>query len=343
MSVTAVTPDRTGGLTGIVYGRPTLRGRSNAARGYGQLLMAATLFGLAGSVAKIALDGGVDPARLTALRCTGAALGLLVVLGVTNPTLLRVSRRDLPILVVMSLCGATLIQWLYFVAIDRLPVGLALLLEFTAPLLVALYSRFVLRHAVDRRVWLALALSLAGLALVSEVWGGGGLDPIGVGAALGAAGCLAAFYLVGKQALDRIHPLTLTFWMFALSAVFWAVAQPWWSFDASVLTKRASMLGAFDSVSVPLWVPIVWVIALGTLAPYALELASLRHLTPTATGVVGMSEPVIAAAIAWAWLGQSLGTAQLVGAAVVLVGIVIVQTVTSDDAAHGVSGAVALD
>jgi len=200
---------------------------------------------------------------------------------------------------------------------------------------------------VDRRVWLALALSLAGLALVAQTSGGGvsggeGLDPIGVGAALAAAGCLAAFYLVGKEALHRIHPMTLTFWMFALSAVLWAVAQPWWTFDASVLTNRASMLGAFDSVTVPLWLPIAWVIVLGTLMPYALELASLRHLTPTATGVVGMSEPVIAAAIAWAWLGQSLGIVQLVGAAVVLAGVVIVQTVSTPDARQSVA-AVALD
>ena len=337
MTVTAITPDSAGGMTGAVSGC------SDAARGYIQILMAATLFGLSGSVAKVVLDGGVEPARLTALRCTGAAFGLLVVLATTNPALLRVARRDLPILIVMSLCGATLIQWLYFVAIDRLPVGVALLLEFTAPLLVALYSRFVLRHAVDRRVWLALALALGGLALVAEVWGGGGLDPIGVGAALAAAGCLAAFWLVGKQALGRIHALSITFWIFAFSSVFWAVAQPWWTFDASVLTQRASMLGALDTVSVPLWVPIVWVIVLGTLAPYALELVSLRHLTPTATGVVGMSEPVIAAAIAWVWLGQSLGTVQVVGAAVVLVGVIIVQTVTTTDSSHGTRAAVALD
>ena len=103
------------------------------------------------------------------------------------------------------------------------------------------------------------------------------------------------------------------------------------------------MLGALDTVSVPLWVPIVWVIGLGTLAPYALELVSLRHFTPTATGVVGMSEPVIAAAIAWVWLGQSLGTVQVVGAAVVLVGVIIVQTVTTTDSSYGTPAAVALD
>jgi drug/metabolite transporter (DMT)-like permease len=73
-------------------------------------------------------------------------------------------------------------------------------------------------------------------------------------------------------------------------------------------------------------VPVLWLIIFGTLVAYALEIASLRHLTPTSTGVVGMSEPVIAAAIAWLWLGQALGTIQLVGGAVVLAGVALVQT-----------------
>ena len=333
MTLTVVTPDSTDASAR----RPRRRGLSNAGLGYTQVLVAAALFGFTGSVAKIALDAGVGPARLTALRCTGAALGLLVVLVITRPRLLRVAWRDLPVLVVLALCGAALIQWLYFVAIDRLPVGVALLLEFTAPVFVALYSRCVLRHTVDRRVWLALGMSLAGLSLVADVWGGGGLDPIGVGAAIGAAACLAAFYLVGKHALGRLHPMTVTFWMFALATAFWSVAQPWWSFDPSILTMRASMLGTFASTSVPVWMAVLWVIALGTLTPYALEIASLGHLSPTTTGIVGMSEPVIAAAIAWVWLGQTLGAIQLVGAAVVLAGIVIAQTVEQPHAVAGPS------
>src|SRR5688572_11498554 len=132
MSITAVTPD-----TANVARRRTRatggRGRlSDASHGYVQIVTASALFGLAGSVAKVALDAGVDPARLTALRCTGAAVALLVVLGLTRPWLLRVARRDVPMLLMLALCGAAVIQWLYFVAIDRLPVGLALLLEFTA-------------------------------------------------------------------------------------------------------------------------------------------------------------------------------------------------------------------
>jgi drug/metabolite transporter (DMT)-like permease len=87
------------------------------------------------------------------------------------------------------------------------------------------------------------------------------------------------------------------------------------------------MLGGLDQLTVPVWVPVVWLVLLGTLTPYALEIASLRHLTPTSTGIVGMSEPVIAAVIAWVWLGESLDVMQLTGAALVLAGVALVQTV----------------
>ena len=320
MSITLYTPDSAGTLT---RARPRL--------GYVQVLAGAVLFGVNASVSKVALTAGIEPARLTALRCTGAALGLFVVLAVTRPSSLRVDRRDLPVLVVLGLSGAALIQWLYFVALDRLPVGIALLLEFTSPLLIAVYSRIVLRELVPRRVWLALGLALGGLTLVAQVWRDAGLDPVGVTAALGAAACLATFYLLGKRTLERHDPVSLSFWMFVVAALFWSIAQPWTSFDASVLTRSASLLGHLDGLSVPVWAAVGWVVVLGTLAPYALEVAALRHLTPTATGIVGMLEPVVAGAVAWLWLDQVLSGPQLAGAVLVLAGVTLVQTARSPE------------
>ena len=116
------------------------------------MTLAALLFAVNASVSKVLLEAGVEPARLTAVRCTGTALGLGLVLLVVAPGRLRVSARELPALVVLGLAGAAMVQWLYFVAIDRLPVGIALLLEFTAPVLVALYTRVVRREDVRRHL-----------------------------------------------------------------------------------------------------------------------------------------------------------------------------------------------
>jgi drug/metabolite transporter (DMT)-like permease len=294
-------------------------------RGHLQVVAGAVLFGFNASVSKVVLTAGVEPARLTTLRCTGAALVLLVVLGLTQPRRLRVAWRDLPTLAVLGLTGAALIQWLYFVAIDRLPVGIALLLEFTGPLLIALYLWAVRRQAIGRQVWLALGISLAGLALVAQVWHDAGLDPVGVAAGLAAAACLATFYLLGAHTVEGRDPLNLAFWMFTFAAIFWSILQPWWNFDAAVLAERTSLLGAVDGVVVPVWLPLAWVVVLGTLAPYALEVAALRHLPPTTTGIIGMIEPVAAAALAWVWLDQVLDGVQLAGGALVLVGVGLVQ------------------
>jgi drug/metabolite transporter (DMT)-like permease len=244
----------------------------------------------------------------------------LALILLVRPTLLRIRRADLPVLIALGLTGAAAVQFLFFTAIDRLPVGIALLLEFTAP------SQVILRHPANRRSWIAILLGMGGLALVAKVWTDTGLDPIGVAAGLGAAGCLAAFFMIGKKALQRHHPLTMSFWMFAVASVFWAAVAPWWNFDIAVLGTDASLLGVFGGTHLPIWTSVVWVVLLGTLVPYLLEIASLEHLTPTAKGVVGMTEPLIAAAIAWAWLGEALDNIQLAGATVTLLGIFIIQS-----------------
>jgi drug/metabolite transporter (DMT)-like permease len=250
----------------------------------------------------------------------------LALILLVRPTLLRIRRADLPVLIALGLTGAAAVQFLFFTAIDRLPVGIALLLEFTAPFLITVYSQVILRHPGDRRSWIAIVLGMGGLALVAKVWTDTGLDPMGVAAGLGAAGCLAAFFMIGKKALQRHHPLTMSFWMFAVASVFWAAVAPWWNFDIAVLGTDASLLGVFDGTHLPIWTSVVWVVLLGTLVPYLLEIASLEHLTPTAKGVVGMTEPLIAAAIAWAWLGEALDNIQLAGATVTLLGIFIIQS-----------------
>jgi drug/metabolite transporter (DMT)-like permease len=292
-------------------------------------IAAAAMFGFGASVGKVALTSGIQPVRLTALRCTGSAIVLFVYILARRPSLLRIRANDLPVLIVLGLTGAALVQYLFFTAIDRLPVGIALLLEFTAPFLIAAYSRLVLRHPSNRRSAIAIGLGLGGLALVAKVWTDTGLDPIGVAAGFGASACMAAFLIIGKSALDKHHPLTVSLWMFTIAAVFWAIAAPWWQFNPETLTRRATLLGAFSAISLPVWTSVLWVILFGTLVPYALELISLQYLTPTVKGVTGMSEPLIAAAVAWAWLGQSLDGIQLIGVAVTIVGIAAIQTTTS--------------
>jgi drug/metabolite transporter (DMT)-like permease len=84
-----------------------------------------------------------------------------------------------------------------------------------------------------------------------------------------------------------------------------------------------------DAFVIPVWAGVAWVVVLGTLVPYALYLAALRHVPPTTAGIVGMSEPVAGAAVAWVWLGQALSAVQITGGAIVLAGVALAQQVAS--------------
>lgn len=299
--------------------------RQNPARGVAYVVLAAVFFSVNASMSKVALEAGLDPSVLAALRSTGAALILLVAVAVIAPRQLRIGLRELPFLLVLGVAGGALVQWLYFTAIDRLPVGIALLLEFTAPAMVALFSWAVLRQRIRRQTWLGIGVALIGLALVAQVWTDIGLDAVGVLAGFGAAACLASYYLVGSRMSGSRDSLSLTFFMFAFAALFWAVAQPWWTVDLAPLGRETSLLGVFDTVSVPAWSTVLWIVVFGTIVAYGLNLAALRHISPTACGVIGMSEPVGSAVVAWAWLGQNLTAAQMAGGLIVLAGIAVAE------------------
>jgi drug/metabolite transporter (DMT)-like permease len=289
-------------------------------------LAAAALFSINGTVSKIVMEAGLSSLRLVALRSVGAAICLFALVAVLRPRALRTTRAELAFLAVYGVTGIAFVQWFYFVSIARLPVGIALLLEYTAPLLVALWVRFVRREPVRPRVWAALVLCLAGLALVSEAWGGLDLDGVGVLAALAAAVALAAYYLLGERGLGTRDALSLSAWTFGFSGLLWSIVQPWWSFPTHVLRSEVPLPGPLAGTAVDVWVLAVAIVLLGTVAPFLLVLAAIGHLGATRVGLIGMSEPVGAALVAWIVLEEVLSGPQLLGGAVVLVGIVLAET-----------------
>ena len=293
--------------------------------GYGLYLVAAVLFALNGTVSKYLLLGGVPWQRLSQLRVTLAFVILLLVVAATQRHRLRLHRSEVPRLLVYGVLGIAATQSLYFLAIQRLPVGVALLFEFTAPIMVALWFRFVMREPVRDRVFAALLLAMVGLAMVAQVWQGFSLDVVGVTAALGAAVALALYYLQGEKLVVHRDPVSLTMWGFAFAALFWALAQPWWLFPWESLDITASPFGE-SGPAVPGWALVTYMVVLGTVVPFALVLASLRHLRATQASVVGMTEPVIAAAIAYVLLGEALTPVQMLGGAVVLAGVLLAET-----------------
>jgi drug/metabolite transporter (DMT)-like permease len=296
------------------------------ALGYGMTVVAATLFGFNGAVSKVVLASGLDSLRLTEVRSTGAAVGLVALVAAAWPGRLRLRRAELPFFLAFGVLGVSFVQLLYFLAIHRLPVGIALLLEYLAPLLVAVWARFVVRERVRRRIWLALALALCGLAGVVQIWNGLTLDGLGVAFGLASALAYCIYILLAERGVRDRDSISVAALGFSVSALFWAVVQPWWSFPARLAGRDVSLLGHLGSWHLPIWALTLWVIVPGTIVPFGLIISALKHLPATRVGIVAMLEPVAAAVVAWAWLGESLDGAQLAGGAVVLAAISLAQT-----------------
>ena len=294
--------------------------------GYAMVTAAALLFALNGTVSKVVLSSGISTLELTQVRVTGAFAGFALALALTRPRALRVRLRELPYLVVFGIAGVALVLWLYFVSIQRLPIGIALLLQYLAPILIALYARTFMHEPVRRRIWLSLLLALVGLAIVVEVWSGLALDGLGVAAALSAAVAYAVYVLMAERAVADRDPASLLAYGFLVAAVFWALVRPFWRFPAGRLDDDVSLLGHLSGFSLPVWLLMLFVVVGGTMITFLLVTAALRHLSATRVGIVAMLEPVAASIVAFLWLSESFGAAQLLGGSIVLAGIVLAQT-----------------
>jgi drug/metabolite transporter (DMT)-like permease len=295
--------------------------------GVGYVLTAAILFSVNGSVSKAVLSGTVSSLHLVEVRCLVASVIFALIAAVRDPASLRIGRRELGFVVVYAIVGVAMVQWLYFVSIARMPVSITLLIEFTAPVLIALWVRFVRKEPVRGRIWIALTLTLIGLALVARVWAGLTLDAIGLIAAVAAALSLATYYLLGEHGMGRRDPWSLAAWSFGIAGLFWAVVAPPWTFPFGRLTTSVDL--GVTGLSAQAWAYVTFVIVLGTVAPFGLTMLGLRAIGATRVGLIATAEPPLAGLVAWPVLNETLTTVQIAGALVVLAGIVLAETARS--------------
>lgn len=293
--------------------------------GYVYSLIAALLFGANGSVTKVIVDAGLTPAQLTFFRVLTSAVLAGLILLLTDRRAFRVSPRQLLDFAVLGVVGVALLQFTYAVALSLLPVGITLLIEYTAVLMVAVIAFFFLHEQVKARLWVAIGFVLAGLAVVAQI-GASVLNPVGVLIALCAAITLTVYFLGGERAVRKAPPLAVAFWTMLFATVFWAVFSGWWQLDPEVLTTEVSLTGNLEGVVVSLWVPLAWNVVLGSFVAFLLSLIALGRLKATTAGIVASSEVIFAFVVAWLWLGEELDGAQIVGAALVLGGIILAQT-----------------
>ena len=267
------------------------------------------------------MESGISALRLTQIRTVGAFLILFLYVYLKNKKSLKINIKELPILVIFGLFGFAAVNVFYFLAILKLNVGIALIIEFTAPIWIALWMRFIQKKIVSKLMWWGLVVGLTGLVLIAQVWRGLTLDGLGVIYALLDALALAVYFLVGEKLVGfKSSEATMT-WGLGISSAFFAIIQPWWNFPFEKLGKVIDLTGRLAGVSIPAYFLILWIVILGTAVPYFLVLNGLRGLSAATSSSIGMLEPVFGGIFAWIFLYEKLNITQAIGAIVVLVGI----------------------
>jgi len=295
----------------------------NRYRGEIYLIIGALFFSFNGVISTLVLDH-LSPFRLTQVRCIGAFTILSLIIASRNFQSLKATRREIPTLVLLGIVGFAAVQGGYFLGIQRgIPLSLVLIIEFTAPIWIVLWIKFVQKKAVPNGMWGGIALAFIGLIFIARVWDGFTFDLLGMFGALVSAFAIAVYFLVGSKVGEKRSAQSITVWGLGIAGLMWAIVMPVWQFPFEVFTMEMNLQGIFDETFVPGWVLFAWIILMGTIVPYLFVISGMLKLTPSKSSVIGMLEPVMAGVFAWIWLAQSWAPIQLSGAAIVLVGIYI--------------------
>lgn len=281
--------------------------------GYGLAATAAALWAINASIASELMDGGLGWAPLSQLRVAGAFVLLLAGLALVRRDLLRVERPDVGELAILGVFALAPVQATYFLAIDRLEIGVAVTIQYLAPLVVLLWLKLWLGRRIASGLWYAVALSVIGCFFVVRAYDAGSLDGLGVVVAGASAFTFAGYMVLSERAGMRHSPFTTLTWGFGFATIVWAIAQPWWLFPFDELaSSRDALLAA-------------GVVVVGTLLPFLAMVAALRLIPAPRAGVVATLEPVLAAVFAWLLVDEALAAVQVFGMTLVVVAVVWVQ------------------
>ena len=295
----------------------------NKHRGEIYTILGALFFSANGVIVTLVLDH-MTTFRLAQVRAIGTFFLLFIITLIQDRNSLKAERREIPTLIFYGVFGYAMVQLGYFIGISRgVPLSLVLIIEFTAPIWIVLWIKFVRKSNVAGSMWIAIALSLTGLILVAKVWQGFAFDFIGSLGALGAAFALTIYFLMTQSQGVKRSAQAMIVWGFGVSGLFWSIILPIWNFPTQIFTADINLQGRFSDYSAPGWLLIAYIVIFGTLVPYLLVVKGIGLLSASTSSVIGMAEPVLAGAFAWIWLSQSWSAIQLLGGVIVLIGIYI--------------------
>jgi drug/metabolite transporter (DMT)-like permease len=297
-----------------------------AARGFlgsglGIALFSSAVFGLSGSFAKALLESGWSPGAAVTARLTGAALILAIPAVLALRGRWHQLRDNWVTIALFGLIGVAACQLFYFNAVARLSVGVALLLEYLAPVLIVLWLWAASRKRPRSSTIGGTVLSLAGLVLVLDLTGAVRVDVVGVLWGLAAAVCLAIYFFITAKENDSLPPIVLA------SAGLLVGAVVMWLAAATGLLPMAfstadTRLGPWIA---PWWAALAGLVILATVLAYVSGIMAARALGSKVASFVSLTEVLFAVIWAWLLLGELPVAIQLLGGVFIVAGVVLVR------------------
>jgi len=288
------------------------------------ILTATFLFGLNGSTAKTVMATGVTAEQITLFRSLSACLIAGLFIAIRNPKAFRVSPGEWKWFLFLGVGGVGLMQWSYANAVANLPVGVAVLIQYTAIILVPIASLLLFKTKVSKRLWLGVTLVLSGLVVVSHIWQGG-LSGLGLLYAAIAALATTVYYMVGEHVHKTRDAFSTLFYSMLVSALMWVGLSRFWTFDFNRFAIQLDLGGNLAGNIIPAWLIFAWLGVMGSFVPLYLTYAALPHLSATGVGIMSTTETIFGFLFAYLWLGEKIDGLQTLGGLLVIAGIIIAQ------------------
>lgn len=283
------------------------------------IMGAATFWGVSATAAKFLLNRHVETILIVQTRVTISALILVLFYLVARPHLLRVRWRDLWRFALLGVIGVSGANFTYYFTIKESTVATAIILQYTAPLVVMAYATFAGEERFTSLKLLAAILSLAGCFLAVGAYDSGVLKLpfIGLVSGVGSMVCFAFLSVYTRHLLRRFNIWSMTVYSFIFASLFWLAINPPGAIAA-------------QSPSGETWGGLAVLAVISVLIPHSLFFAGMQYIVASRAIITSTLEPVVAMASAAIVLGEFLHPIQVLGAALVVSAIVVLQMKRED-------------
>ncbi len=276
-------------------------------------------FALSGPFGKALMNAGWSPGGVVLTRLTGAAVVLTTLAAILDRPGLRTAHRHLGTVTGYGVLALAVVQATFFLALEHLSIGVTLMIQFLAPILVIAWDWLVRHRRPSVLTLLGAALALAGASLVIDVFGDTRISLVGIGwAGLSMIGN-AAFFLVSERARDDLSPVVLLAGGMTVGALATAATVAAGLFTATATTASTALGGR----SLPWFVTAGLLVLLGTVTPYLCGVAGGIRIGSTLMSLVLLSEVGFGVLAAWLLVGQTATAAQVAGGAAIVSGIAL--------------------